>query len=74
MNLNSLKKILSALLFVSLIQIPAFSVEDVWGSSMGITEDAIKQNSASNTVIDASNAAPAPTQNLPSYTEEASSV
>lgn len=54
MNFNSLKKILLTVLLVSVAQMPAFSIEDVWGSSMGITEDAIRQNASSNTVFDAS--------------------
>lgn len=54
MNFNSLKKILLTVLLVSAAQVPAFSVDDVWGSSMGITEDAIRQNASSNTVFDAS--------------------
>lgn len=55
MNFNSLKKILLTVLLISVVQVPAFSVDDVWGSSMGITEDAIRQNASSNTVFDASN-------------------
>jgi len=47
---------------VSLAQVPAFCIDDVWGSSMGITEDAVKQNTTSNTIFDASNTAPAQTQ------------
>ena len=38
---------------VSLAQMPALSVEDVWGSSMGITEDAVRQNSSSGTIFSA---------------------
>ena len=34
------------------MQIPAFSVEDVWGSSMGITEDAVKQDSQKGNIFD----------------------
>ena len=52
MNFNSLKKILLAVILVSFVQIPAFSIEDVWGSSMGITEDATRQNSSSNIIFD----------------------
>ena len=52
------------------MQVPAFSVEDVWGSSMGITEDAVKHNAASNTVFDASNAQQAPAQNTPAYNSD----
>lgn len=47
---------------VSLAQVPAYCIDDVWGSSMGITEDAIKQNTTSNTVFDASNTTPVQTQ------------
>lgn len=43
---------------VSLAQVPAFCIDDVWGSSMGITEDAVKQNTTSNTIFDASNTTP----------------
>ena len=52
MNFNSLKKILLTIVLVSLAQIPAGAIDDVWGSSMGITEDAIKQSASSNTVFD----------------------
>ena len=52
LNFNSLKKILLAVILVSFVQIPAFSIEDVWGSSMGITEDATRQNSSSNIIFD----------------------
>ena len=62
MNFNSLKKILLTVIMVSLAQVPAFCIDDVWGSSMGITEDAVKQNTNSNTIFDASNTAPAQTQ------------
>ncbi len=65
MNIISLKKILLTTLLISLAQVPAFSIDDVWGSSMGITEDAIKQNATSNTIFDASNAATAPQQITP---------
>ena len=34
------------------MQIPAFSVEDVWGSSMGITEDAVKQDFQKGNIFD----------------------
>ena len=54
MNFSSLKKILLAILLVSLTQTCAYSIDDVWGSSMGITEDAIKQNTTTNTIFDAS--------------------
>ena len=54
MNFNSLKKILLAIFLVSLTQTCAYSIDDVWGSSMGITEDAIKQNTTTNTIFDAS--------------------
>lgn len=47
---------------VSLAQVRAFGIDDVWGSSMGITEDAIKQNSSSNTIFDSSNTAPSQIQ------------
>ena len=55
MNFSSLKKILLAILLVSLTQTCAYSIDDVWGSSMGITEDAIKQNTTTNTIFDTSN-------------------
>ena len=55
MNFSSLKKILLAILLVSLTQTCAYSIDDVWGSSMGITQDATKQNTTQNTVFDASN-------------------
>jgi len=54
LNFSSLKKILLAILLVSLTQTCAYSIDDVWGSSMGITEDAIKQNTTTNTIFDAS--------------------
>ena len=52
LNFNSFKKILLTIVLVSLAQIPAGAIDDVWGSSMGITEDAIKQSASSNTVFD----------------------
>lgn len=52
MNFNLLKKILLTIVLVSLAQIPAGAIDDVWGSSMGITEDAIKKSASSNTVFD----------------------
>ncbi len=53
MNLNSVKKILISVIFVSLTQIPAVSIDDVWGSS-GLVEDAInnEQNSVQSTIFD----------------------
>lgn len=50
-----MKKIFLTAIMVLLAQVPAFCIDDVWGSSMGITEDAMKQDSTSNTVFDASN-------------------
>ena len=50
-----MKKILFITALLSLVQIPAFCVEDVWGSSMGITQDAIQQNASSNIIFDTSN-------------------
>ncbi len=58
MNFNSLKKILLTVVIVSLAQMPAFCIDDVWGSSMGITEDAVKQNASSNTIFDSSTVKP----------------
>lgn len=52
MNFNSLKKIFLAVVLASLVQMPSFSVEDVWGSSMGITEDAVKQDSQKDSIFD----------------------
>ena len=52
MDFNSLKKILLTIVLVSLAQIPAGAIDDVWGASMGITEDAVKQSTSSNTIFD----------------------
>ena len=60
---------------VSLAQVRAFGIDDVWGSSMGITEDAIKQNSSSNTIFDSSNTAPSQVQtSSPAAVPEVSST
>ena len=75
MNFNSLKKILLAVVVVSLAQVRAFGIDDVWGSSMGITEDAIKQNSSSNTIFDSTNTAPSQVQtSSPAAVPEVSST
>ncbi len=73
MNSNSLKKILLTLLAASITQIPAFSVEDVWGE-MGLTEDAIQQTGPSGTVFDKYNTQTAPEQiNVPPITQTSDS-
>ena len=60
---------------VSLAQVRAFGIDDVWGSSMGITEDAIKQNSSSNTIFDSTNTAPSQVQtSSPAAVPEVSST
>ena len=75
MNFNSLKKILLAVVVVSLAHVRAFGIDDVWGSSMGITEDAIKQNSSSNTIFDSTNSAPSQVQtSSPAAVPEVSST
>ena len=51
MNFKALKILLSTILVVSITQIQAFAIDDVWGG-MGLTKDAIQLNSRPGTVFD----------------------
>lgn len=52
-----------------LVQMPGYSIDDVWGSSMGITEEAVRQNTSSNTIFDSSNTTPEQAENTTYDTE-----
>lgn len=51
MKFNTLKRTLFSVLLVSLVQLSACAVDDVWGG-MGLTNEALKQNTSAGTVFD----------------------
>lgn len=50
MKLNAIKKLIIAAVLLTLAEVPAFSIDDAWGS-MGLTGEAINQNASSGSVF-----------------------
>ena len=51
MKSKAIKNIFLIIALVSLTQSPTFAIDDVWGG-MGLTEDAMQENSATGTIFD----------------------